>query len=71
MRYALSFSNIRGVNIWGLTDKHSWVPSFTIGRLKKNPPGIPQGAALLFDANHQPKPAFWQLSQELIPTALE
>lgn len=65
MRYALNFPAVRGVNIWGLTDKYSWIPSFTIGRLKKNPPGVPQGAALLFDANYQPKPAFWQLREEL------
>ena len=66
MRYALSFSNIRGINVWGLTDKYSWIPSFTIGRLKRNPPGVPQGAALLFDANYKPKPAFWQLREELV-----
>lgn len=65
MRYALSFSNIRGVNVWGLTDKYSWIPGFTIGRLKQNPPGIPQGAALLFDAEYGPKPAFWQFREEL------
>lgn len=68
IRYALSFPAVRGVNIWGLTDKYSWIPSFTIGRLKNNPPGVPQGAALLFDANYQPKPAFWQLREELKQT---
>jgi endo-1,4-beta-xylanase len=34
---------------WGFTDKHSWIPGFTKGR---------EGAALLFDANYQPKPAY-------------
>ncbi len=71
MQYALSFPNCTAVNLWGFTDKHSWIPGFTIGRLKRNPPGIPQGAATLFDANYQPKPAFWQLREELLhnPTA--
>ncbi len=69
MRYALSFPCMKGVNIWGLSDKYSWIPGFTIGRLKRNPPGIPQGAALLLDANYKPKPAFWQLREELIHNA--
>jgi endo-1,4-beta-xylanase len=33
---------------WGLTDKHSWIPSFFPG----------QGWALLWDANYQKKPAY-------------
>jgi endo-1,4-beta-xylanase len=33
---------------WGFTDKHSWIPGFY--------PGF--GAALPFDVNYQPKPAF-------------
>ena len=65
LRYALHFPRVRGVNIWGVTDRYSWIPGFTIGRLKKTPPGVPQGAALLFDANYRPKPAFWQVREEL------
>lgn len=65
LRYALSFSNCRGVNLWEFMDKYSWIPDFTIGRLKSNPPGVPQGAATLFDANYQPKPALWQVREEL------
>lgn len=34
---------------WGFTDKYSWIPGFTHGA---------RGAALLFDAKYQPKPAF-------------
>lgn len=34
---------------WGVTDKHSWIPGFTKGK---------DGAALLFDSNYKPKPAF-------------
>jgi uncharacterized protein (TIGR03437 family) len=33
---------------WGFTDKYSWIPSYTQGF----------GAALPFDVNYQPKPAF-------------
>ncbi len=69
LRYALSFSNCRGVNVWEFCDKYSWIPDFTIGRLKENPPGIPQGAATLLDANYQPKPAYWQLREELSQAA--
>jgi endo-1,4-beta-xylanase len=35
---------------WGVTDKYSWIPGFTKGRL---------GSALLFDQNYDPKPALW------------
>ncbi len=66
MRYALSFSNCTAVNLWGFTDRHSWIPDFTIERLQHNPPGTPQGAATILDANYQPKPAFWQLREELL-----
>ncbi len=34
---------------WGFTDKYSWIPGFTHGKL---------GAALIWDGNYQPKPAF-------------
>jgi endo-1,4-beta-xylanase len=36
-----------GVTTWGVTDDHSWIPSFFSG----------YGAALLFDENYRPKPA--------------
>ena len=36
-----------GVTTWGLTDDHSWIPSFFSG----------YGAALPFDENYRPKPA--------------
>lgn len=36
------------VQTWGFTDKYSWIPGFFTGF----------GAALPFDANYQPKPAF-------------
>jgi endo-1,4-beta-xylanase len=40
---------------WGFTDKHSWIPTFY--------PGF--GAALPFDVNYQPKPAFYSLLSAL------
>jgi endo-1,4-beta-xylanase len=36
-----------GVTTWGITDDHSWIPSFFSG----------YGAALPFDENYRPKPA--------------
>jgi endo-1,4-beta-xylanase len=45
---ALSSRNCHGINIWGLTDKFSWIPGFSGGR---------NGAATLFDKDYQPKPA--------------
>ena len=46
---ALSSRNCHGVNIWGLTDKHSWIPGFSGGR---------NGAATLFDKDYKPKPEY-------------
>jgi uncharacterized protein (TIGR03437 family) len=47
---------------WGFTDKHSWIPG--------SYPGF--GAALPFDANYQPKPAFNSLisTLETVPPVL-
>ena len=38
-----------GVTTWGAADAHSWIPSFFPG----------YGAALLFDDDYKPKPAFF------------
>lgn len=40
---------------WGVTDKHSWIPEFLDG----------YDAGLLFDAEYQPKPAYWALRDVL------
>ncbi|KAG8919402.1 hypothetical protein FRC01_001301 [Tulasnella sp. 417] len=37
-----------GITVWDTSDDYSWIPSVFSG----------QGAALLFDANNQPKPAY-------------
>jgi endo-1,4-beta-xylanase len=46
---ALQSKNCHGINIWGLTDGHSWIPGFSQGR---------NGAATLFDRDYRPKPAY-------------
>lgn len=47
--------NCHGIQIWGFTDKHSWIPQFQRGR----------GAALLFDANYMPKATYTAVSDAL------
>ncbi|KAG9044903.1 hypothetical protein FS837_007329 [Tulasnella sp. UAMH 9824] len=44
----VSNSGCVGITTWDTSDDYSWVPSTFSG----------QGAALLFDANKQPKPAY-------------
>ena len=41
-------ANCRSITTWGFTDKHSWIPYFFTGF----------GAALPWDANLAPKPAY-------------
>ncbi len=48
LRMALSSKNCHGVQVWGFTDRYSWIPDFSRGR---------NGAALLFDADYKPKAA--------------
>jgi endo-1,4-beta-xylanase len=44
------------IQTWGFTDKYSWIRSRTKGD---------KGAALLFDRNYKPKPAFYALKEAL------
>ncbi|MHB8636545.1 MAG: endo-1,4-beta-xylanase [Fimbriimonadaceae bacterium] len=48
-KMALSSRNCHGINIWGLTDRFSWIPGFSRWR---------NGAATLFDKDYKPKPAY-------------
>ncbi|WP_353387890.1 endo-1,4-beta-xylanase [Thermobispora bispora] len=48
VRACLAVSKCVGVTVWGVTDKYSWVPDVFPG----------EGAALLFDDNYNPKPAY-------------
>ncbi len=47
-RMALGAKNCHGVQMWGITDRHSWIPGFSRDR----------GAALLLDADYKEKPAY-------------
>jgi endo-1,4-beta-xylanase len=44
----LKYKACTAIQTWGFTDKHSWIPQFYKG----------YGAALPFDKNYQPKPAY-------------
>lgn len=48
MKVCLSVSDCKSFALWGFTDRYSWIPAFFPGR----------GAALIFDAQLQPKPAY-------------
>lgn len=41
---------------WGFTDRHSWIPGFSDGK---------NGAALIFDEDYEPKPAYIALLKAL------
>jgi len=56
VRLALSFKNCQGIQLWGVTDKQSWIPDSTRGT---------RGAALLFDKDYNPKPAYSSVAQVL------
>jgi endo-1,4-beta-xylanase len=47
-RACLAVQACQGVTIWGITDRYSWVPGTFPG----------QGAALVWDENYAPKPAY-------------
>ena len=55
VKACLAVSRCTDMTVWGVDDGHSWVPNTFSG----------QGAALLFDANYQPKPAFNAVIQAL------
>jgi endo-1,4-beta-xylanase len=45
----LSHPGCSAIQTWGFTDKYSWIGSHSKGR---------KGAALLFDTEYRPKPAY-------------
>ncbi|MCL6589609.1 MAG: endo-1,4-beta-xylanase [Firmicutes bacterium] len=46
---------VKAIQIWGFTDKYSWVPQTFPGR----------GAALIFDSNYNPKPSYYAVQRAL------
>jgi endo-1,4-beta-xylanase len=54
-RLCVEQSACKLIQTWGVTDKHSWIPQFYKG----------QGWALLWDANHQRKPAYFAVRDAL------
>lgn len=54
LQVCLEASNCKALSMWGFTDRHSWLTSFTGGK-----------SPLLFDENYHPKPAYYAMSEEL------
>lgn len=59
LQACLSVPQCRSFTTWGVTDRYSWIPEFFPGR----------GAALLFDQDYQPKPAYFGVRRLLRSTA--
>ncbi|MBW4546914.1 MAG: endo-1,4-beta-xylanase [Symplocastrum torsivum CPER-KK1] len=55
MRVCLEAENCTGFVVWGVSDRHSWIPSHY------NQPDLP----LIFDKSFRPKPAYEALTEEL------
>ena len=55
LKFALSFSNCRGFQMWGFSDKGSWIPGTFPGN----------GAAAIMTGDYAPKPAYQALQEEL------
>jgi endo-1,4-beta-xylanase len=54
----LKYSNaIQSVTFWNITDRHSWLDEWPVRGRKDHP--------LLFDANLQPKFAFWKVVEQI------
>jgi endo-1,4-beta-xylanase len=49
LQACLSVPQCRSFSTWGVTDRYSWIPEFFPGH----------GAALLFDRDYRPKPAYY------------
>ena len=54
----IKFPLCTGIQTWGISDKHSWIPSTFPGT----------GAGLLFDVNYQPKSAYSAVLDALVNT---
>jgi len=57
INFCLTEPNCKALVTWGFTDRYSWIPGTFSGT----------GDALIFDANYQPKPAYFALRDGLEP----
>lgn len=55
LKTCLEQPNFKALQLWGFTDRHSWIPSYFSG----------YGWALPFDENYVPKPAYFAMQQTL------
>jgi endo-1,4-beta-xylanase len=63
MQYVLYFSyHCKAMLTWGFTDRYSWLPYVTKKTL---------GDALPFDWMYEPKPAYWQMQEEMARVVLD
>jgi endo-1,4-beta-xylanase len=58
LQICLDAPNCMSFTIWGFTDAYSWVPGTFPG----------YGAALIFDEDYEPKPAYFRIQDTLDPT---
>ncbi len=56
LKICLAAPACRAFMMWGFTDRYSWIPDFFPGR----------GAALIFDRDYRPKPAYYALREALL-----
>ncbi len=59
IKAAIAVPECLSFTVWGFTDADSWVPGFFTG----------EGYATLYDVNLNPKPAYYELQQDLMESA--
>ncbi|KAG8693311.1 hypothetical protein FRC09_010599 [Ceratobasidium sp. 395] len=61
VKSCLAVSRCVGITVWDTSDDYSWIPSVFPG----------QGAALLFDENKKPKPAYYAVADALAAATVQ
>jgi endo-1,4-beta-xylanase len=59
MKAAIAVPEVISFTVWGFTDADSWVPGFFTG----------EGYATIYDVSQNPKPAYFELQQDLMQAA--
>jgi endo-1,4-beta-xylanase len=59
IKAAIAVPEVLSFTVWGFTDADSWVPGFFTG----------EGYATIYDVNQNPKPAYFELQQDLMQAA--